>query len=92
MKKKKLKHLSLKKRTISNLNGSKIQNPNQMGGQTTGPCIITTTLVTEAVSWILGGCEGGGDGGSVTPTRGCETDSCEETFTCPDYSCFCQYN
>ena len=81
MKKKKLNHLSLKKRTISNLNGSQVGKPQIIGGSGTCGPQITTWVVSQLL-----GCTNN----CPTPSRGCETDTCEETFTCPDWSCECQ--
>ena len=85
MKKKKLNHLNLKKRTISNLNSRSVSNTNNMqGGNTALICTITVTIS------LVGACTIFDD--TIRESRGCETDSCEDTYTCPDYSCFCTYD
>ena len=84
MKKKKLKFLSLKKSTISNLNHAKTNHGLEIKGETTAPCVLTPDFTislffcdNDTIDDETQGC-----------SQGC-TDICNETFTCPNYSCDC---
>ena len=82
MKKKRVKGLNLKKRTISNLNGQKIKGQDGIQGGSTMIC-TSEFVVSLIVRCFID------DDDTITPSRGCETDGCEQTFTCADWSCAC---
>ena len=76
MKKRNLRSLSLNKHTISKLNSGKAK-----GGST--PCTVFLSMLF---------CPGGDDDVIINDTVGQSMDctsTCEETFTCRDWSCDC---
>ena len=85
MKKKKLNHLSLKKRTVSNLNAFGANQTNEIKGGTAGCPGLIKYIISEVLD-----CNGGG--GTDPNTQGCSegcSAHCEDTMTCPDWSCDC---
>ncbi|WP_430411487.1 hypothetical protein [Kordia sp.] len=75
MKKKSIKNLSLNKIKVS-----KINSPKEIVGATTGPCVVTTYIISRvACSYIAGSC------GCPPPP----SDNCDHTRGCPSWNVAC---